>query len=42
MHLLVHAVKESTIKKYIDKIKPDKKQLEKINKLRKLVNNELI
>lgn len=42
VHLLVHAVKESTIEKYIDKIKPDKKQLEKINKLRKLVNNELI
>lgn len=42
VHLLVHAVKEPTIKKYIDKIKPDKKQLEKINKLRKLVNNELI
>lgn len=42
VHLLVHAVKESTIEKYIDKIKPDKKRLEKINKLRKLVNNELI
>jgi group II intron reverse transcriptase/maturase len=35
VHRLISATKEDTIKKYLDFIKPDEKQLEKINKLRK-------
>jgi 5-methylcytosine-specific restriction endonuclease McrA len=35
VHRLITATKEDTIKKYLDFIKPDEKQLEKINKLRK-------
>jgi hypothetical protein len=35
VHRLITATKKDTIRKYLDFIKPDKKQLEKINKLRK-------
>lgn len=37
VHKLIHATKPETIQAYLDKIKPDKSQLEKINKLRVLV-----
>ena len=42
VHYLVHATENATIQKYVDKIKPDKKQIDKINKLRKLANNKII
>lgn len=35
-HKLIHATKPETIQAYLDKIKPDKSQLDKINKLRML------
>jgi len=35
VHRLISAINEDTIRKYLDFIKPDEKQLEKINKLRK-------
>ena len=34
VHILIHSSNERTIKKYLDELKPDKKQLEKLNKLR--------
>ena len=42
IHRLIHATKPETIKTYIDKVKPNKSQLEKINKLRILAGNPVI
>jgi CRISPR/Cas system Type II protein with McrA/HNH and RuvC-like nuclease domain len=39
VHKLIHATEEQTINKYFSYVNPDKSQLEKINKLRKLVGN---
>ncbi len=39
VHRLIHATKPETIQAYLDRIKPDKSQLDKINKLRMLANN---
>lgn len=39
VHRLIHAVKQETIQAYIIKIKPNKSQLDKINKLRMLAGN---
>jgi len=41
-HRLITATREDTIRKYLDIIKPDEKQLGKINKLRKLADLEAI
>lgn len=38
VHRLVHAAQERTIEKYLTLLQPDKKQLAKINKLRRLAN----
>ena len=42
IHKLIHATKPETIQAYLDKIKPDKSQLDKINKLRMLAGNTAI
>ncbi len=42
IHKLIHATKPETIQAYLDKIKPNKSQLEKINKLRVLAGNSAI
>lgn len=42
VHMLIHAVKSETIQAYLDKVKPDKSQLEKINKFRMLAGNPTI
>lgn len=42
VHMLIHAVKSETIKAYLDKVKPDKSQLDKINKFRILAGNPAI
>ncbi len=42
VHKLIHATKPETIQAYLDKIKPDKSQLDKINKLRMLVGNPAV
>ncbi len=42
IHKLIHATKSETIQAYLNKIKPDKSQLEKINKLRMLAGNTAI
>lgn len=42
IHLLIHATDEDTIKKYMSTIKPNKDQMEKINKLRNLAKNKSI
>ena len=42
VHKLIHATKLETIQAYLDKIKPDKSQLDKINKLRVLAGNTAI
>ena len=42
VHKLIHATKAETIRTYLDKIKPNKSQLEKINKLRVLAGNSAI
>ena len=34
VHILIHSSNERTLKKYLDLVKPDRKQLAKINKLR--------
>ena len=39
VHRLIHAVNTETIQMYTNKIKPNKSQLEKINKLRILAGN---
>ena len=42
VHKLIHATKPETIQAYLDKIKPNKSQLEKINKLRVFSGNSAI
>ena len=42
VHKLIHAVKRITIQAYLEKIKPNKSQLDKINKLRMLAGNPVI
>ena len=42
IHKLIHATKPETIQAYLDKIKPDKSQLDKINNLRMLAGNTAI
>ncbi len=42
VHMLIHAVKPETIQTYLDKVKPDKSQLEKINKFRMSAGNPAI
>ncbi|MCM1298960.1 MAG: group II intron reverse transcriptase/maturase [Firmicutes bacterium] len=42
VHKLIHATRPETIQAYLDKIKPNKSQLEKINKLRVLADNTAI
>ena len=42
VHKLIHATKPETIQAYLEKIKPDKSQLDKINKLRVLAGNPAI
>ena len=42
VHKLIHATKPETIQAYLNKIKPNKSQLEKINKLRVLAGNPAI
>lgn len=42
VHRLIHATNEKTIRRYLTNIKPDEKQLEKINKFRKHAGNERI
>jgi RNA-directed DNA polymerase len=42
VHILIHAERDETIKKYIKLLAPDKRKLERINKLRNLANlNEI-
>ncbi len=38
VHRLLHAAKPETIKAYMDVIRPDKKQIAKINRLRKMLD----
>jgi len=42
VHKLIHATKPETIQAYLEKIKPNKSQLDKINKLRMLAGNTAI
>ena len=42
VHKLIHATKPEIIQAYLDKIKPNKSQLDKINKLRVLAGNSAI
>ncbi len=42
VHALIHAVKLETIQAYLDKVKPNKSQLEKINRFRTLAGNPAI
>ena len=42
IHYLIHATKEETILKYLREVELNEKQLNKLNKLRKLVRNENI
>ena len=42
VHKLIHATKPETIQAYLNKIKPNKPQLDKINKLRVLAGNPAI
>ncbi len=42
VHKLIHATKPETIQVYLNKINPDKSQLDKINKLRMLAGNPAI
>lgn len=42
VHRLIHAVKPETIQAYLNKIKPNKSQLDKINKFRKTAGNPAI
>ncbi len=42
VHKLIHATKPETIQAYLNEIKPDKSQLDKINKLRVLAGNTAI
>lgn len=38
VHRLLHATKPETIRAYMDMLKPDKKQMAKINRLRKMLD----
>ena len=38
VHRLLHAAKPETIRAYMDMLKPDKKQMAKINRLRKMLD----
>lgn len=42
VHVLIHSVKDDTIQAYLNTIKPNKSQLDKINKLRMLAGNPAI
>ena len=42
IHRLIHATKQETISKYLSALKLDKHQISKVNKLRKMVGNEVI
>ena len=42
IHRLIHATKQETISKYLSALKLDKRQISKVNKLRKMVGNEVI
>ena len=42
VHRLIHATKQETIDKYLSLLKLDKQQLNKLNKLRKMVGNKQI
>ena len=42
VHILIHATLEETIQKYLKELQLNKKQLEKLNKLRKLVGTPVI
>ncbi len=42
VHRLIHASREVTIRMYMDALKPNEKQLERINKLRTEANRDLI
>ena len=42
VHILIHARNERTIRKYLNVLKPDNKQLEKLNKLRILAEMQEI
>ncbi len=42
VHRLIHATKQETISKYLSALKLDKRQISKVNKLRKMVGNEVI
>ncbi len=42
VHKLIHAIKPEIIQAYLNKIKPNKSQLEKINKFRMLTGNPVI
>ena len=42
VHKLIHATKPETIQAYLNKIKPNKSQLERINKFRKTAGNPAI
>ena len=42
VHMLIHAVKTETIQAYLDKVKPTKSQLDKINKFREMAGNPAI
>ena len=42
IHRLIHATKQETISKYLSALKLDKRQISKVNKLRKMVGNEEI
>ena len=42
VHILIHATNENTINKYLTMLKLTDSQVEKVNKLRKLVGNNKI
>ena len=42
IHKLIHATNQETIEKYLKQVKLDNKALEKLNKLRKNVGNDVI
>ena len=42
VHRLIHATRQETIGKYLSALKLDKQQINKINKLRKMVGNETL
>lgn len=42
IHILIHATDANTINNYIQKLNLNKKQIDKVNKYRKLANNSII